>query len=312
MDLPSPPAIPGLSWRPLIASDLPALHALTAACVAVDGGLPPSSIDAHLTQRYRPGFPQPTLGAFDSAGRSVASAAVQTAHTPALYRVACLGQVHPEFRGRRMGDFLLRWSLAQARALLAACPPDRPQELHLATESLTAEAARLYARHGFREGFAEDVMMRDLHDPLPESAAPSGVTLSAWIPTSAGEFFEAYRDAFRERPGFPGWEAKQWIDWATGDADFRADLSLLASFDRSPVGFILCASHWIVQMGVRPQWRRRGLASALATEALRRHRSAGHRQAWLHVNVNNPSARQLYLRLGFRRAGRRARFVPAS
>src|SRR5207249_5535887 len=100
-------------------------------------------------------------------------------------------------------------------------------------------AEQLYARFGFTQEFAEDVMRRDLHAPLPEASLPPGVTLQPWTTELAGRFFAAYQAAFRERPGFPNWSAEQWTSWATGDADFRPDPSFLASCSDQPVGFIV-------------------------------------------------------------------------
>ena len=94
----------------------------------------------------------------------------------------------------------------------------------------------------------------------------------------------------------------------TGDAAFRPELSLLAWDAGCPVGVIVCAHGRIVRMGVVPEWRARGLGSALITEVLRGARAAGGDQVLLDVNVPNPSAARVYTRLGFSVAGRRARF----
>jgi ribosomal protein S18 acetylase RimI-like enzyme len=74
-------------------------------------------------------------------------------------------------------------------------------------------------------------------------------------------------------------------------------------------GFVTAAVGWIVQVGVVPGARRRGLARALVTEALRRMTAAGEPEAWLNVNVNNPGAAALYRRLGFADRGQRARYT---
>ena len=82
-----------------------------------------------------------------------------------------------------------------------------------------------------------------------------------------------------------------------------------------PVGFAICyvetpendqptGEGWIVQMGVRPAWRHRGLAGALLSEIMRRFVSEGLTFARLDVNVNNPQAASLYRRLGFERTKR--------
>jgi mycothiol synthase len=221
-----------------------------------------------------------------------------------------VGQVHPAYRRRGFGSFLLRWSIAEASRLLAACPPDRAHVLQLTTETLTEAAARLFGRHGFTQQFAEDVMRRDLADPPQAVLLPSGIRFATWAPALADQFFAVYQASFRERPGYPDWSQEEWMAWLETDDDaFRSELSLLATQDDLPAGFIVCDERWIVQMGVRPDRRGRGIGSALVIEALKRIRAAGGDHVLLDVNVNNPSAARVYTRLGFERVGRRARYI---
>jgi hypothetical protein len=142
--------------------------------------------------------------------------------------------------------------------------------LRLVTESLTEEAERLFRAHGFTLQFAEDVMRHELSTSLPDVSLPSHVTLLTWTPALAGEFFSVYQAAFRERPGYPNWSREEWTAWATDGDDFLPELSLLICCDGLGVGFIVCAEGWIVQMGVRPEWRRRGVGTALVREVLKR------------------------------------------
>jgi ribosomal protein S18 acetylase RimI-like enzyme len=158
--------------------------------------------------------------------------------------------------------------------------------------------------------FAEDVMRRDLEASLPDILLPFGISFATWAPALAGQFFAVYQAAFRERPGYPKWSQEEWMAWlATGDDDFRPELSLLAYHDDLPVGFIIGADRWIVQMGVRPEWRERGIGSALVAEVLRRFRAAGGDHVLLDVNINNPRAARVYTRTGFEQVGRRARYA---
>lgn len=307
-----PPPTPGLSWRPLDSADLTAITALSATCLAADGGLPLAATDAFVQPRYLPAAPGTTIGAFDAGGRLVAAAAVQRADTAQEYRANIVGQVHPDYRRRGLGSFLLRWSVAQARALLAPCPDDRPRVLALTSESLTETAIRLYTQHGFTQQFVEDVMRRDLHTPLPDAPLPPGMTLVPWTPALAGTFFDVYEAAFRERPGYPGWSPEEWVAWVTDDEDFRPELSFLAYDGARPAGFIVYSDRYISMVGVQPEWRARGIASALVVEVLRRVQATGGDHVLLDVNVNNPSAARIYAQLGFSMIGRRARFVSTS
>ena len=308
----APPTTHGLSWRSLQPIDLGAITALATACLAADGGLLLGATDAYLREHYLPARSGSSIGAFETDGRLIACAATQPTHTANEYRTTIVGQVHPDLRRRGFGTFLLKWSIAEAGRLLAVCPTDHPQVLQLTTEMLTEDAARLFERHGFSQQFAEDVMQRDLAASLPDVLLPSGIRFATWAPALADQFFAVYQAAFRERqrPGYPGWSQEKWMAWLETDADdFRPETSLLAYHDDLPAGFIVCADRWIVQMGVRPEQRGRGIGSALVTEALKRFRAAGGDHVLLDVNVNNPGAARVYTRLGFERVGRRARYI---
>ena len=67
-------------------------------------------------------------------------------------------------------------------------------------------------------------------------------------------------------------------------------------------------SGYVMQVGVIPTMRRRGLASGLIVEAMRRMRAAGAAAVLIAVNINNPGAIQAYSQLGFTTIGRRARY----
>ena len=312
MEFTSYPGSPA-AWRRLASDDSGAVSALAAACLRVDGGLPFGADEGFVRPRFLPPAPGTTLGAFDPAGDLIAAAAVRPDLSATDLRVVIVGLVHPAHRGQGIGTFLLRWSMAQGRSLLAAAQPeaqrDRPSHLVIATEGLTDAAARLYERNGFVQEFAEDVMRRDLTGALPEAPFPPGITVEAWTPERAGAFFEAYQDAFRDRPGFPGWTQEEWVDWVAGDDDFRPAMSLLACSGDEPAGFAVCDQAWIAQIGERPGWRSRSLGAALLAEVMRRFRAAGCDAVSLGVNVNNPTAARLYTRLGFDVIGRRARWA---
>ena len=309
-EYPAPPTAPGLSWRSLQPIDLGAITALADACLAADGGHLLGATDAYIREHYLPARSGSSIGAFETDGRLVACAAIQPTHTANEHQITLVGQVHPAYRSRGFGTFLLRWSIAEASRLLAACPSDRAHVLQLTTEMLTEDAERLFERHGFSQQFAEDVMRRDLADPLSDVLPPSDIKFATWTLALADQFFAVYQVAFRERPGYPDSSQEEWVDWlATDDDDFLSDLSLLAYHDDLPVGFIVCADMWIVQMGVRPEQRGRGIGSALVIEVLKRFWAAGGDHVLLDVNLNNPGAARVYTRLGFERAGRRARYI---
>ncbi|MEV6599547.1 GNAT family N-acetyltransferase [Actinoplanes sp. NPDC051346] len=212
-----------------------------------------------------------------------------------------VGMVDPQARAVGLGGRLLDWGLAECRS--------RGGSVTVETESLTGDSLRLFDGRGLRRVFAEDVLRFDLAARgVPEAVWPGGTTLAAWSDVTAERFFRVYEGAFRERPGFPGWSCGRWIAEVIGDDEFRPEWSVLATVQGlGDAGFLTAADGWVVQVGVVPAARGRGLGAALVTEALRRMRAAGADEAWLDVNVDNPAGR-LYRRLGFEDRGRRARF----
>lgn len=190
----------------------------------------------------------------------------------------------------------------------------------IASEALTDEMIAAYQVQGFTLICAEDVLRFDLSHEVPQTMSVPSIAFLAWNAMAAPVFFGLYEAAFRERPGFPGWSEDEWVRWVSDDPTFRPDLSYLATIDEQPVGFITNAEDeqsagrdgYIIQVGVAPSWRTQGIRAALVDQSLRAWRTVGKEAVTLHVNVNNPVARDLYLRLGFDVVGRRGRLRKSS
>jgi mycothiol synthase len=273
-------------WPPLSDDEFDDVVALAARCLAADGGLPLAADPGFLRRRWTT---PDTVAVRNSGGRLVAAGAVREGPT-------FTGLVDPAVRGTGLGARLLDWGL------------DRPGTVTVETEGLTAAAETLFASRGLQQVFAEDVMRIDLTSANPEATWPDGTALAVWSDATAERFAAVYDAAFRDRPGFPGISAAEWIADVTEDEEFRPDWSILATVPGvGDAGFVTAAVGWIVQVGVVPAARRCGLGAALVAESLGRRRSGGETETWLDVNVDNPGAAALYRRLGFTVAGRRAR-----
>ena len=295
-----------------------------------------------------------TLCALDAEGRPVA---VGWARVPPgvrhQYRGLLLGAVHPEQRRRGLGGYLLAWTEARARDLLAALPEDRRKVVRIEVPGSRDDAVALYERRGFALQHTELEMARDLREPIPTAPLPAGLRLLEWAPERARLFYETCADAFSDRPGSGMWTHDEWVSGFSSGDTFRADLSWLAVVgpedphaaedggSAETAGFIMCdvrpappgppaaaaersnsappqqvaRKGGIRQVGVRPGWRGRGVATALLCAAMRAFRHEGVERAVLDVNVNNPRALRVYERLGFVVTGRFSAFtkpVPAS
>lgn len=311
---PPPPGLDGLIWRPITRDDLTELVNLAKTCYLSDGGLHFMVEPDEIISRFFPDEPGATIGALNADGQLVACNTISVSGDSSRLRATIVGYVRPDMRGRGLGIYLMRWSQVQAESLLAEAAADQ-RMLQIRTESLTEPAHRLYLAQGFESVFDELVMRRDLHQPLPDQPLPDGVTLTAWQPEVAEEFYQAYYAAFRERPGFPGLSAAEWIARVT-ENDHVPEWSLLARAGGVPLGFVIGNTDlttdppggFVWQIGVIPAARRRGLGSALLVETMRRMQAAGAPWADLTVHTNNPGAIQTYVQLGFATIGRRARY----
>ena len=313
---PIPPLLSGLIWRAITRDDLMALVKLAEECQLVDGGLAFLNEPGNLKDRYFPDAPGTAIGAFSADERIVACSTVHLARASDTERAIIVGQVQPEWRNKGIGTYLMRWSQVQAQALFNTAGAGK-RLLRVATESLTQSTIHQYHTNGFESVFEELVMGRDLRLPLPDSPLPPDISITTWQPTLADQFFEAYDAAFRERPGFPGYSAAQWISDYNENENFKPEWSLLArTGDGLPVGFVAASAEhpggFVEQVGVIPEQRRRGIASALIVETMRRMQAAGKSTAQLTVNINNPGAIQTYIVLGFAIVGRRAKYERSS
>ena len=291
---------PGLSWRRLAACDLPGLTGLYARALACDGGQP-FAADEWLLRRWYIEGTEDSLAVVDGE-RLVGACAWRYVDSGGERRAVIVGQVDPDERRRGIGGRLLDLALDAAGPGAA---------VRVETESLCSGADALYRSRGLTCVFAEDVMTYSLAGGVPTAPPAGDVVFTEWSDSLAERFFAVYEAAFRDRPGFPGWSAAEWITWIRDDDDFRADWTLLASEAGRDVGFLAGENGgWIAQVGVVPAARRRAVASTLIIEVLRRMQADGQTEATLNVNVNNPGAIAAYRRLGFLCTGRRARYEP--
>jgi mycothiol synthase len=295
----APWALPTESpWAPLTESELTEVSGLARRCLDHDGGLPLAADVPFLSRRYGASLARARTVRADD-GALVAVVGVRRGSPRGS--VIVTGLVDPRWRGRGIGS-------AQLDAALATVGGGG---VTVETESLTEGAEELFRSRGLRLVFAEDILRFDLARGVPDEVLPAGVAVLQWTDERAARFFRVYEAAFHERPGYPGWSQEQWVAWTAADEEFRPAASVLAQTDGgADVGFVTCADGWIVQVGVLPGERGRGLGAGLVGEAVRRLAADGAREVLLDVAVDNP-ARGLYLRMGFASIGRRARFEPA-
>lgn len=227
----------------------------------------------------------------------------------------CDGVVHPDHWGRGLGGLLLDLMEGRAEADIAVAPVTEPVVMHNVVPRSDQRGAALLSSRGYGRVRTFLRMVADLSERSPSSpaAVPAGIRL-ATLRRGRDErvFFETMMDSFAG-----GWrfEPRPFEEWAVRMTlpDFDPGLWWLAwdgprvagALEGRPVDDDL---GWIKNLGVRPDYRRRGIGTALLRRAFAEFKRRGRKRVELGVDsANETRATALYERIGMR-LGRRFDF----
>lgn len=314
------PVLPGYSFRTARREDLPTVHELMERVAEVDRtGFVDTLED--MTNQFNDPWCDPGkdyLVALTSREQVVGTGRVYVNPTPRRERNAFLaGEVHPEHRGRGLGDLILTWMEANGRQRLLEFPPDLPRSLRTSCHDYLSDRITLFERHGFSPVRNTYRMRRDLSQPIPEQYLPAGLTLCNYRAELDRALMEACNEAFSDHWGFEPISYEDWQMFMIHAISFRPTLSYLAldgeGSNTQITGFSInfireednrrqgIAEGIITELGTRRAWRKRGIASALVCASMRAFKKAGLDYAALGVDTENTTgALQLYERLGFK------------
>lgn len=310
------PALDRLTWRPVSAEDVPALARLLAAIEAVDR-TGENYDEADLAEDLTDPAVDPardTLAAVAPDGELLAYGWVRGAATVRdADRIWLDGGVHPTLRGRGLGRRILEWQEARAAGLHRERHPDVPGELLVGVYETVESRMALVRAAGYAAVRWFSDMERDLATELPViPPTPTGLRVVPFDARYDEAVRLAHRETFADHWGSSPPDPERWQHWFTGSRSFRPDVSLLVLDGEEVAAYLLTyffaadaeatgvREAWVGQLGTRPAWRRRGLASLLLATALAGYREAGYERAALDVDTENASgALGLYERLGF-------------
>jgi mycothiol synthase len=315
--LPEPTAFPQYSWRPLTPDDAQAIHETAVADRAADGAdsaQPVAEIQPLLTFLQEE-LPHDSLAAFTGDGVLVAQGLLfmPPADASDALRFNISGTVHHAHRRQGLGAFILAWLEARARQKVATLADDHEALMQTGCRDHQVDRITLFEQQGFQATRYFYRMQRELRQPIPHLPLADGLQLRPWQPELDEATRLAFNDAFRDHYGFFPVDEEIWRVGFTGKPEFRGDLTQLAVDRQGQVaGFCLCAvspernaqTGWnegiLDDIGVVPDWRKKGVASALIVAAMRACQEAGFDMAALAVDTDNPTgALRLYENLGF-------------
>ena len=175
-----------------------------------------------------------------------------------------------------------------------------------------ATLIRELERRDFRLVRTSNRMTIELHEPRPDPVWPQGVEVRIFEPGDERVFYELHQETFRD-----SWEPieesyDEWAHWHLQPRAFVPDLWFLGVAGAEPVGFAICHSHpvdaelgWVRILGVRREWRRRGLGRGLLLHAFAEFRRRGMKRAALGVDAESlTGANRLYEQAGMYVAAR--------
>jgi mycothiol synthase len=207
------------------------------------------------------------------------------------------GRVHPDHHGRGIGSFLVASTERRARTR----PGMKPAAVRNFATTTDASARALLEDHGYRRVRVFWHMERMLGDD-PDPAPIEGIALR---PMRAGEergIHAVMEESFAEHwgdtsPTFDYW--RRFMDRRC----FDPGMAFLAVEREVIVGGVISTSAsdaaWVRELAVRPDWRGRGIGTALLSSAFADLSRRGVAEVRLNVDAENQTgATRLYERAG--------------
>ena len=304
----------GLTARPLQADDVAPVAALLTASEQVDdtGEYPDADDLDEWWTGWSADLAQDGVAVCDPAGLVVGYATALASPTfRESFDVYLEGRVRPDHRGRGVGRALLDWQLERGAAVHAERHPEAPGRLKVGVSEAMASLEALVRRSGLTAERWYRAMERPLTD-LPVPKEVPGLEFVPFTPDRDDEVRRAHNASFTEHHGSSERDPATWRSLFTGQRAFRPDLSVLAVEDGVVVGYVLSYIYeadtkatgrrllHLGQIGVLPQARGRGVATAVITAALRAGAQNDCVASALDVDSGNVTgALRLYEGLGF-------------
>jgi mycothiol synthase len=222
-------------------------------------------------------------------------------------RMLADGYVHPELTGRGVGSELLRLTEERAREEVAAVPAGERAYLQNAALASDPAAPALYAAHGYEPVRRSWRMVIDL-ERAPEPRVPPGIELRLFRePEERRAVYEAIEEAFEDHWEHRRRSFEEWSKRAFDVEGYDPSLIWLALEGSEVVAANVCYWKrqgdwgWVGSIGVRPAWRRRGIAEALLETSFAEFFRRGEHRVALGVDAESPTgATRLYEKAGMR------------
>jgi mycothiol synthase len=312
LNLPVPPTVPGVTWRPATRVDAQAIATLQDACFAVDDTY--REVKSEILGRWSdPNINVDTdslLAVTDGGEVLVSVWSIVPTVAETKWRAFGSNYVHPGHRTEEIKAFALDWWETRSRKRISDKGGGLPGVLSIMTYEQEEQQLEFLQRHGFAISRYFDEMFRDLSLPLPNKPLPPGVRLVLSDEAAEGDELTVHNASFDDHWGSQPFSQARWD--LLKDEFHLLDASYVAYDGDTPVGYIMCAKYphdfegrgfphsWVEGLGVVRSHRKKGLASAMIAVAFQQFVADGMEFAAIGVDADNPTgAYGLYEDLGF-------------
>ncbi len=310
--VPHLPQLPEFTFRYFRgASDYPGILTIQQSCAQADRSEETPTI-AGLSAEYKsaePFAPSDNRLVVEVNGTSIGYTTCQWWEeqdgTWVYLHDAC---VTPRWRNQGIEQALLRWTEARLRTIASTHPTHGKAVFGTNATSAENERQLLLLEEGYQEVFSmlemELLRLDNLSlDNLPLVAPPDPFRITRAEGKAYRLLWDAMQEAYQGRSMFMVVTEEAFQEFV-GDPARDTELELVAWNGEQVAGMVFVRVDGkqgiIDECNVRPQYRRRGLATALLTHGLALLHNRGVTSVRLHVRKGNETGAQLvYERLGF-------------
>jgi ribosomal protein S18 acetylase RimI-like enzyme len=211
-------------------------------------------------------------------------------------------QVHPLYRKQGIGTKVLN-------QLIETGLKRGSSEFVCRVPSFRSYTASFVEKHGFSHDYAWLKMQIELKNPAPVFSHPLGLTIRALNGKKELAIWAQLQNTiFKDALGYEAVNT-DILDSTIKHSTFDSSLLLIGTYFSQPIGYCLGFSVEsltkektirIEEMGILPEFRRRGYGCALVSELLKRAYIKEHASSELVVLSSNGPAIRLYKKCGFK------------
>ena len=226
---------------------------------------------------------------------------------------AIWARVSPEYEDMGISTWMMGWAEQRALQALERVPAGLRFAPHVDTYRQAEKATKLFDDFGYRRIRSTYYMLIEMEAPVPEAEFPKGIVLRTFDPeTDVEAVYRAQKDSFSDHFGYveePFEEGLKRFKHHWLREDYDPSLLFLAMDGDEIAGSNLCRPHsyydseigWVGSIGVRRQWRKRGIGLALLRHSFNEFYRRGKRKVGLGVDAQNlTGALRLYENAGMR------------